>query len=191
MVRKAKRLISAVMLAFSICVITWSIASAYAYYGYWWSSTQSYTLSGFPSGWAAYLNVSAQTWTNVTPAKLTYQNVASGGRLVSYGAIDGANGTLGQTSISVLFGLLQSGSIVMDSAESWYAGTGVPSSTQYDLQSATTHEFGHLLGLDHTAGIYCPGNTNNATMCLSINKGQYYMRTLEGDDRNGINYLYP
>ena len=191
MVRQTRRLVAALIMALSVSVITWSIANAYVYYGYWPSSTQSYTLSGFPAGWSSHLIASADTWTAVTPAKFTYQNAASGGRSVSYGPYDGPMGTLGYTSFWAPLGVMLSASTVIDSAENWYVGTGAPSSTQFDLRSTATHEFGHMLGLDHTSGIYCPNNTNNATMCHGILLGQYYKRTLEGDDRNGINFLYP
>jgi hypothetical protein len=81
--------------------------------------------------------------------------------------------------------------ITIDNAELWHTGSGIPPSNRYDLQSTMTHEFGHALGLLHTGYPYCPNNTSDATMCPTQGLGAYHYRTLEGDDRNGVNSLYP
>jgi len=58
----------------------------------------------------------------------------------------------------------------------------------YDLESATVHEFGHWLTLNHSSS-WC-GTIWQASMCDGMGVGQFYKRTLAGDDSNGINYIY-
>ena len=57
------------------------------------------------------------------------------------------------------------------------------STAGFDVQNVMTHEFGHMLGLDHT-------NVAWATMIEGTNKGDTWKRTLEQDDLNGFNFLY-
>jgi len=52
-----------------------------------------------------------------------------------------------------------------------------------DIRSVATHEFGHFLGLDHSA---VPG----ATMWPSYAGGSTFCRTLHLDDMMGVEYLY-
>jgi hypothetical protein len=81
--------------------------------------------------------------------------------------------------------------------------------TKQDLQNALTHEFGHLIGLDHTC--YNPGSTqptdntgapvpscNGAsaavratTMFASAIQGDLSKRTLEADDKQAVCDIYP
>jgi hypothetical protein len=53
-----------------------------------------------------------------------------------------------------------------------------------DLQNMMTHEFGHVLGLDHPPG-------NLATMAATSSQGDLEKRTLSDDDVAGICTLYP
>lgn len=176
----AGSLILCILLSISL----WQNARAWTSIGTWPSSHQYYrwTAPVPPSFWT-YINNGANTWTNVTPSSWIWTNDLSQGIWLYYNNIDGAGGAAGNS----LFGSY----ITFDSSENWYAGSGVPAANQVDVWSVATHEFGHSLGLGHTSGIYCPGNTNDATMCQYIRWGSYYMRTLEGDDRNGVNSKYP
>ena len=64
-----------------------------------------------------------------------------------------------------------------------YPWTTTGESDLYDLQNSLTHEFGHGLGLDHSAD-------GSATMFASTHKGETDKRTLEIDDEQGARYLY-
>jgi hypothetical protein len=63
--------------------------------------------------------------------------------------------------------------------------TSAAASGQFDLQSVATHEFGHLLGLDHSniahAVMYPYGDTSN----IGVHT------TLSTDDVVGVGHLYP
>ncbi len=60
-----------------------------------------------------------------------------------------------------------------------------PTSGQYDLEGVAVHEFGHALGLGHSA-------SNGATMFPSTGSGQssINLRSIENDDKAGIQFLY-
>lgn len=181
-----------IMLAAILSISTWQIAKAYTTLGHWSSSTQYYRFdSSVPTSYRTYINNGANTWTNVTDSPWTWTSSTSQGVWIYYQNIDGAGNLVGWTNYTVIFGIMTYADMTLDSSENWYAGTGVPGGNQADVQSAATHEMGHALGLGHTSGIYCPGNTNDATMCAAMRVGSYYWRTLEGDDRNGLRYLYP
>ena len=178
------QIVGSLILCILLSVSLWQNARAWTT-GQTWSSNHQYyhwNAPVPPSFWT-YIDNSANTWTNVTPSHWIWTNNLVQGIYIDYLYIDGAGNTLAAYTTYT--------SIKIDNSENWYAGTGVPGSTQHDLQSALTHEFGHGVGIGHTSGIYCPGNTNNATMCPALPKGTYYARTLEGDDRNAINTLYP
>jgi hypothetical protein len=60
----------------------------------------------------------------------------------------------------------------------------VGSCTDTDIQNATTHEVGHLLGLAHTPEA-------DATMFASAPAGETKKRTLAKDDTTGVCEIYP
>jgi hypothetical protein len=53
-----------------------------------------------------------------------------------------------------------------------------------DLQSALTHELGHVLGLDHS-------DHPNATLLAQTSDGALQLRSLAQDDRDAICSAYP
>lgn len=190
-ISKLRFLISA-MMTFVMTIGTMQVVKAWGTDGHWLNNTQYYRYSSaVPASYRTYINNGANAWTNVTPSHWSWNLSTSQGMWVYYQNIDGQGNTAAQVQLTILFGIITSANMTFDSSENWYAGTGVPGGSQADLRSAATHEMGHGLGLKHTSGIYCPGNTNNATMCLSAPLGSYYWRTLEGDDRNGVNTIYP
>lgn len=68
----------------------------------------------------------------------------------------------------------------VNTAKPW-ATNGDPNS--YDFQSASTHELGHGLRLNHSS-------VNGATMQSTMSRGDTSLRSLESDDRSGIKHIY-
>ncbi|MEY4723796.1 MAG: hypothetical protein RLZZ324_1309, partial [Candidatus Parcubacteria bacterium] len=74
---------------------------------------------------------------------------------------------------------------VFNTSYSW-STTGSPSSA-YDVQNVATHELGHWLTLLDLYG----GGDIAKTMYYSSGPGEQNKRSLETDDLNGINAIYP
>jgi len=82
------------------------------------------------------------------------------------------------------------------------------STNTHDLQNTLTHEFGHVIGLDHTcdgggqSNLFdneekmvppCPGSSEiqEATMAAIVMPGDTLRRTLAADDKKGVCEIYP
>ncbi|MBN1585561.1 matrixin family metalloprotease [Candidatus Uhrbacteria bacterium] len=63
-----------------------------------------------------------------------------------------------------------------------------PNIYQYDVESVAVHELGHWLHLDETQSWRCFASP--PSMCGSVSMGSTYMRSIESDDINGIQYIY-
>ena len=92
-------------------------------------------------------------------------------------------------ALTLLWNSASSGQIVAfdvvfnDETFNWRT-EGSQNRAEYDLQNAMVHEFGHVLGLDHST-------VEDATMYYAIeNTKEQEKRTLHQDDREGRNYLY-
>lgn len=169
------------------------VAYAFVVNKQWATNSTTYGYGGnYPTGaWRDRAVSAANAWTNVSTSSWTWtlNGVSPQGRLY-YQAIDGAGGTLGSTNTNPRCGAyVCTFTLTVDWDESWYTGTGTPSSIQKDLQSMLTHELGHAAALGHTE-VTCTGSTR-PTMCPTLPTGTNYMRSLEADDRNGIANAYP
>ena len=83
--------------------------------------------------------------------------------------------------------------ISINSGKTWYAGTGTPSSSQMDLKSIATHEFGHATGMygHFLDGPTCRLDSTRNTMCPGFEaQGTTYLRTLETDDKHTFTAAY-
>ncbi len=69
--------------------------------------------------------------------------------------------------------------------ETWFWADGPANigGGTYDLQGVMTHEYGHALGLGHS-------NVNGSTMWPSIGSGAESSRSIEADDRAGLQCIY-
>lgn len=65
-----------------------------------------------------------------------------------------------------------------------FSTSDIPPPGTTDLQNTVTHEFGHVLGLDHS-------NDPGACMYSTAVRGETSKRTLGEDDIAGLQWLYP
>ena len=169
-------------------------ASAYVYNGYYWASRNiSYDKHTLSSSWQTAVWNGASRWNNVTPSNFTWTPTNSWSNLndVYLGAIDGSGNVLATTTTYAALGIIWQINMKFDTGETWYTGTGTPSSTQFDAYSVAAHEFGHALGLGHT-NLSCNGSeSSRPTLCPTYARGKTYARSLHSDDSSGLNYIYP
>lgn len=73
----------------------------------------------------------------------------------------------------------------VDNPDDWSDGPGpaLIGANPYDIQGVACHEFGHALGLDHSS---VPGST----MFGSVPAQAESLRSIEDDDRAGLQFLY-
>jgi hypothetical protein len=82
-------------------------------------------------------------------------------------------------------GAIEDADIVLNAANFTWTTNPTGCTTQYDLQSALTHELGHALGLAHSMG------HPEATMYATGDACETVKRDLAPDDEAGLNSLYP
>ncbi len=81
--------------------------------------------------------------------------------------------------------------IFLNSTKKWTNGN---KEGYYDYQGILTHEFGHAIGLGDV--YYYSGNVStmyglHSTSSTNYGVASYQLRSLESDDLNGYNYLWP
>jgi hypothetical protein len=80
--------------------------------------------------------------------------------------------------------ILEADTIYHASSVAFYVNSSTCSGTGVYLQDASTHEFGHTLGLGHSS-------VSGTSMYPTLTWCSTYVRTLEPDDITGIEALYP
>lgn len=167
-------------------------SSAYNLMGPKWNTNfVQYDRHTLPSNWQTVVSATAGTWTAVSPSPFSWSSNNNSNNDITRGAIDGTNGTLAVATIYYSGSTITRATIKFDTAENWYLGSGTPASSQVDARSVSTHEFGHAAGIGHSSSGGCVSCPNRYTMCASYVKGTTCQRSLEADDRNALNALYP
>ena len=164
-------------------IFAWNQIYHYGYYMKWYGDLTTYDNTGLSDNWKGVSNYSAATWNaSGMDYALAYSIYSDNDIFVYYDLYDGLAGQM--IPISWLYGYWLECDIYLNSAhtDDTYGNTN-PSAGYVDGQSICTHEFGHLLGLDHTAVAY-------ATMLSSFPVLSIWGRTLESDDLTGINAIY-
>jgi hypothetical protein len=99
-------------------------------------------------------------------------------------AVNGGGNPLAVTTITHSGSTISDVDTVFNTSYSWStSGSG----SAYDVQNVATHELGHWLSLADLSG----GGDTEKTMYYSAALGETKKRTLETDDLNGINAVYP
>lgn len=182
-------LIASLFLAFGLMVLGYGFVEAWNPIGATWASNSiPYDDSTLPYLWQQDINYSRQRWNNVYPSPFNFYRDTSSNNDVKYGNLP-ANVT-GDTNLTTSGSTITRIIIQFNVNKSWHNGWSAPPSNKYDARHTAAHEFGHALGLDHSNE--CPSNYWQwATMCNGTWAGAYFKRSLEADDRSGINSLYP
>lgn len=148
--------------------------------------------AGSAASQIAAIRAAADTWTNDGGADFRWIYGGTTG-IGSVDTGDGANAVfavptsggsvLAETWCSTGFGDAIAGfDILFYDGDKVWASDEVASG-QFDLEGVACHEMGHALGLGHSA-------ISGATMYPSTSAGQTGLRTIEPDDRAGIQAVY-
>ncbi len=175
--------------AYATTGVQWNVASAN------FSVNPNFTgaSSGTPTQQIDEIREAASAWTNQAqiPFAFNYAGTTSNATV----AYDGTNSvyfsnTDGNGALAIAYwwsvnNVTQQFDIVFYGRHGLtnFAWSKNPNAGEFDIRSVATHEFGHVLGLNHSASA-------SATMAPIILPGSTTMRTLEADDVNGARSLY-
>lgn len=159
------------------------LTQAYSYAGIKWGGTSvgvDVSDASWPSSWISPLAGGMSAW-NGASSPFTFTSSASGHKFTRSNVGAGA---LAVTTVSY------SGSTITDADTNfnlYYSWSTSGDGCCYDVQNVATHELGHWLMLNDLYG----GGDTEKTMYYSASVGETKKRTLDADDINGINYIYP
>ncbi len=158
---------------------------AYSYSGQKWSGTTvSVDVSdpSWPSAWISPLASAINAW-NAASSPFAFNSAATGHQFKT--SASGVGNPLAVTARTPLSGNpITDMDTTFNTSYPWSTSGG---SSAYDVQNVATHELGHWLRL---LDLYGSGDTE-ATMYYSVSTGEIKKRSLETDDLDGINYIYP
>lgn len=141
------------------------------------------------TGWVAAADAAAASW-NATGAFTFSANTSSINHLQAHSLGAGSCSKVANTHRSNIVGQTYTEYFIIEVNTgspcnfNFYTGTGTPMSNQYDLRSVLRHEFGHALGLNHTAA------TGKLMTAGNLGVGTGVIRLVDADASNGAKYLY-
>jgi hypothetical protein len=160
-----------------------TFVSAYSYAGVKWPSngtTVDFGSPSIPGSWITPIAQGVAPWNGAT-SPFTFSAGTSNNDITvsNFGA-----GALALTTVTSSGSTITDSDLVFNSYYSW-STSGAPG--LYDVQNVATHEFGHFLMLNDLYG----GGDTEKTMYGYVGTGETKKRTLDTDDLNGINAVYP
>lgn len=186
MFKKIKTRFSLVMMFGTLGLISFfpSTISAYSYSGNKWPSnavTIDFGSPTIPSTWVTPIAQGLAAW-NAASSPFTF-SAGTSNQDISVSAL-GGGGPIAVTSLTISGGTITDADVAFNSSLTWSTSGAAGA---YDVQNTATHEFGHFLRLLDLSGA---GDVDK-TMYFSAALGETKKRTLDVDDINGINAIYP
>ncbi|AKJ39345.1 matrixin family metalloprotease [Methanosarcina barkeri] len=181
--KQGKRLLIGMLLLIIFLVNMATPVSAYSVKGFYWHSGYAtmHKDSSIPSTWTTSLNNAASAWTNAG-ADFYYSWVAASDNILYYTPLSN-NSILATTYYDATGDVFNRFYIEFNSNKAWSTASNGESG-KFDVQSVTTHEFGHGLGLGHSIVAW------STTMIQGTATGDIWKRSLHSDDINGIKSIY-
>ena len=189
---------SAAAIIATLVIASTGALSAYVLKGYAWPvRTVPYYVNAAnldidPSEAEAAIRAGAETWATQSSAgiALTYAGTTTGSSIVNNGRNEvffrnDSNGSAIATTYSWYSGssIIDTDIVFWDAAFTFFSGTAGCSGGFY-IEDVVAHEFGHALGLGHSAD-------STATMYASASYCSQSFRVLASDDIAGIESIYP
>ncbi len=143
-------------------------------------------LTTVPADWVTSIVSAANTWNYVTPSHFTFVRQIGSNNTVRY-EIPIDPDAIAVAAPPPLEGFIVFEYIKLNPNKPWDTNNDSPSSTAFNVQNVTTHEFGHWLMLNDIHSTDCAP----VTMYYSISRGEIDKITLDIADENGINWQYP
>lgn len=183
--KKTKSVNSTCLLAIMFIALSAPLAvGAYSYSGMKWSSnsvTVDFSSPSIPSTWISPLAQGMAPW-NGAASPFTFSAGSTNNDITVVNS--GGTGALATTYTTSIGSTIIDADLVFDSGYSWSTSGAAGA---YDVQNVATHEFGHFLRL---LDLYGGGDVDKTMYAYTVT-GETKKRTLDSDDVNGINFIYP
>jgi hypothetical protein len=189
------QMLVAFSVGFVVVVVSAGVVNAYSEKKWNTYSPQHKYDTTWPGGsWSLRVIDARTAWNGVGPTTFNWSYNSSANSNFAYLTL--CCGRLGETGywwsgIPYFSDITAAFPRINNTGYTWYTGTGTPPAGQFDLWSVVTHELGHGSGLyDHSTSGSCSG-TAGPTMCPSIASSSTHWRTLETEDQDRLNSIYP
>jgi hypothetical protein len=141
--------------------------------------------ASIPPSWINSINNAANAWTNVTPSPLTFIYSQDTSNIISLGYVE--NYYVPAYVEQTFAGSTLIKTILVFNDQRTFDINIPPAASAFSVQDLATHELGHWVSLDDVYGADC----FHVTMFGGSSAGGFERISLEVEDQNGINWLYP
>jgi hypothetical protein len=139
-----------------------------------------------PPSWHSSIEAAAMTWNNVTPSHFTLVRQVGSSNTVRFEVSNNPD-VVAVAAPPPSEGFIVFEYIKLNPNKPWNTNNNDPSSTAFNVQNVTTHEFGHWLMLYDIRDADC----SDVTMYYSTYLGEINDITLTIADENATNWQYP